>query len=94
MEKEEVQATFIRFAAPLTSLVALGADRAAATELSRNLWLALIGGPDIEQQIFDAMRDTNSELYDVLLRCYTDEMKPQVSEDELARLRERYAPDE
>ena len=93
MEKVEVQAIFVRFSAPLMSLVALGADREAANELARNLWMALIGGEDAERQVFDAMRETSSELYGVLERCYTQEMKTQVSADELARLRERYAGD-
>lgn len=91
MEQEEVQAAFIRFAAPLMSLVAMGADKAAADELSRNLWVAMIGGPDVEQQVFDAMRESSSELYDVLQRCYAEQMKPQVSDQELADLRARYA---
>ena len=92
MEQEEVQAAFVRFAAPMMSLVALGADKKAANELSRNLWVAMIGGPGVEQEVFDAMRDTDSDLYDVLHRCYTEQMKTQVSADELAALRERYGP--
>jgi len=92
MEQPEVQAAFVRFAAPLMSLVSLGADREAAHELARNLWLAMIGGPDIEEQVFQAMRESSSELYDVLERCYNGQMKPQVSDEELAALRERYGP--
>ena len=92
MKQKEVQATFLRFATPLTTLVALGADKEAATELSRNLWMALIGGPDVEEHVFAAMRETSSDLYDVLHRCYTEQMKPQVSDEELAALRERYGP--
>ena len=92
MEQKEVQAAFIRFAAPLMSLVALGADKEAANELARNLWVAMIGGSDVEAQVFDAMRESSSELYDVLHRCYTEQMKTQVSADELAALRERYGP--
>jgi hypothetical protein len=92
MEQKEVQAVFLRFATPLTTLVALGADKKAATELSRNLWMAMIGGADVEEQVFEAMRQTSSELYDVLHRCYTEQMKPQVSEEELEALRTRYGP--
>jgi len=92
VEQKEVQAAFLRFATPLTTLVALGADKKAATELSRNLWMAMIGGPEVEEQVFDAMRETNSELYDVLHRCYTEQMKTQVSDEELAALRLRYGP--
>jgi hypothetical protein len=92
VEQKEVQATFLRFATPLTTLVALGADKKAATELSRNLWMAMIGGPDVEEQVFEAMRETSSDLYDVLHRCYTEDMKTQVSDDELAALRARYGP--
>ena len=92
MEQNEVQAAFLRFATPLSALVDLGADKKAATELSRNLWMAMIGGPEVEEQVFDAMRETNSELYDVLHRCYTEQMKTQVSDEELAALRLRYGP--
>ena len=92
MKKNEVQDAFVRFAAPLMSLVALGADKAATNELARNLWVAMIGGPDVESQVFDAMRESSSELYDVLHRCYTEQMKTQVSDEELAALRERYGP--
>ncbi len=92
MEQQEVQAAFKRFAAPLMAFVSLGADQAAANELSRNLWLAMIGGPDIEKKVFDAMRESSSELHDVLHRCYIEQMKTQVSDEELAALRERYGP--
>ena len=92
MQQDEVQAVFVRFAAPLMSLVALGASQEAANELSRNLWLALIGGEEVERQLFDAMRESSSELYDVLQRCYTEQMKPQVSAEVLAALRARYDP--
>ena len=92
MEQNEVQAAFVRFAAPLVALVSLGADTKATNELSRNLWVAMIGGPDVEKQVFDAMRESSSELYEVLHRCYTEQMKTQVSDEELASLRARYGP--
>ncbi len=94
MERQEVQAVFQRFGAPLMNFVALGADKEAAHDLARNLWMAMIAGEEAEKHVFAAMRDSSSELYDVLHRCYTEEMKPQVSDAVLAALRERYRMDE
>jgi hypothetical protein len=90
MNETVVNELFSRFAAPLVPFVQLGADVEAAEALARNLWIAMICGGETEQQVWDQLHAANSELFDILRRCYADQMRPTVDDETLARLREWY----
>ena len=93
MDRSAIRSLFQQFAAPLEKYVVLGARREAVTELARNLWAALIAGPQAEQQVWDALQqsgDAPAALFDLIRTCYLDEMKPVVRREELAALRQHY----
>ena len=84
----EVQDLFRSFAAPLAKFVSLGCRKEAAEELARNLWLAMIGGGSTEQDVWRAMSQSDNELFAALKNCYEEEMKPVISPQHLAALRQ------
>lgn len=90
MDQAEIQQLFQDFAAPLSSFVALGGDRDAATQLARNLWAAMLAGGDVEADFWQTLEQSGSELTSALRRCYEDDMCPQISAEQLAELRRHY----
>jgi len=87
------QALFERFMAPLTPYVALGGRQEAVEKLARNLWIAMLSGPKVEEAFWETMRKTaglDADLFELIQRCYFEEMKPVVGEEQLAALRKRY----
>ena len=94
MEQAEVQALFQKFAAPFAGYAATSVQRREGAEfMARTLWTALIAGPEMEEQTWKAFK-THAHLDDdslqVIQQLYFDQMKPVVSEEQLAALRERY----
>jgi hypothetical protein len=93
MNQEEAQALFQKFAAPLAPYVTSAARKEAAESLARSLWLALVTGPEIEETVWRGLKDTarlDDDLIEALKQCYEEKMKPVVSGEQLAALRQRY----
>ena len=93
MDQEDVQSLFERFAAPLAAYVALGGRKESMEMVARSLWVTMIGGPQIEEQMWTDMRETgdvDASLLESIRTCYAEEMKPVVSDEQLAALRQRY----
>jgi hypothetical protein len=94
MNQAEVQSLFSKFAAPLAGYAATSPVRKDLAEmLTRNLWTALIAGPEMEEEVWKALKTTgklDDDALQVIQQMYFDKMKPVVSEDQLVALRERY----
>jgi len=89
-----VQALFRRFAAALAGYAATSPERKELAEmLARNLWTALIAGPEMEEEtwkIFQNRANLDQESLQVIQQLYFEQMKPIVSEEQLVALRQRY----
>ena len=70
--------------------MALGGRKETAEQLARNLWAALLGGPEVEKELLEALEETGSELVGLLKQCYEQEMKPMVTRQQLEDLRAHY----
>lgn len=94
MDQAEVQALFRKFAAPLAGYAATSAARKDLAEmLARNLWMAMIAGPELEEetwQVFKKHAKLDDDSLQPIKELYFDEMKPVVSEEQRAALRVRY----
>ena len=93
MDQVEIQALFREFAAPLDVYAQLGARSEAMETLAKNLWATMIGGPEAESQMWDQLRQAggvDAELLESIRRCYYQEMKSALSDEQLADLRQRY----
>ena len=95
MDQTTVHNLFRQFAAPLAAYAATSpARRELADMLARNLWTALIAGPEMEEEAWHVLRETGGLDHDSLeaiQQTYYDLMKPTVSDDEQLRaLRQRY----
>jgi hypothetical protein len=90
MEQSDIQKLFIGFAAPLFGFAALGGRKKSVEELARNLWVAMLAGNEAEEQMWTSLADADADLCDTVKRCYFEEMKPLVSKEQLAALRQRY----
>lgn len=61
--------------------------------MARTLWTALIAGPEMEEETWKILKTTGKLDADSLLaiqELYYEKMKPVVSDEELADLRQRY----
>lgn len=90
MQESKVQEIFLRFAAPLSGFAILGGRKESVEELARNLWMVLLAGDKAEAQMWSSLSESDAGLCETVKRCYLDEMKPQVSEEEVSALRRRY----
>ena len=93
MNQEEIHALFLKFAAPLAFYIRLGGRKEAIETIAKMLWGALLGGAEVEERVWGELRqsaDVEPGLVDSLQACYYDEMKPLVSESDLAELRRQY----
>jgi len=90
MQESEVQELFLRFAAPLSGFTVLGGRKESVEELARNLWMVLLAGDQAVEQMWTSLAQGDADLCETVKRCYLEEMKPLVSEEELAALRQRY----
>lgn len=68
----------------------LGGRKESVEELARNLWMVLLAGDQAEEQMWRSLAQTDVDLCETVKRCYLEEMKPMVREEELAALRTRY----
>jgi hypothetical protein len=94
MDQAEVQALFRMFAAPLAGYATASPPRKElAGMLARNLWTAMIAGPEMEEEawkVFEKRADLDDDSLQPIKELYFNQMKPVVSEEQLAGLRERY----
>lgn len=94
MDQAEVQALFRKFAAPLAPYAATSAVRKEGAEmLARSLWTAMIAGPEMEEETWKVFKTTGNlddESLQSIKQVYFEKMKPVVSEEQLAALRQRY----
>jgi len=94
MDQAEVQALFRKFAAPLAGYAATSpARKELADMLARNLWTALIAGPEMEEETWKVLKTTgklDDDSLQVIQQLYFEQMKPVVSDGQRAALRERY----
>jgi predicted nucleic acid-binding protein len=94
MSQAEVQALFRQFGSPLAQYASTSPDRQELAEmLITNLWSAMIAGPQVEEETWSVLK-TKAHLSDEHLEpireVYYQQMKPTVSEEQLAALRLRY----
>jgi hypothetical protein len=94
MESSEVQALYEKFAAPLADYAAKSArHREFADMLVRNLWMAMIGGRQLEDETWDILQDVASlsaNALEPLKQLYYVAMRTSVTDADLASLREFY----
>lgn len=94
MDQAEVQALFRKFAAPLAGYAATSAQRQKGAEfMVRTLWTAMIAGPEMEEETWKAFQKhahLDGESLQSIKDLYFQKMKPVVTEEQLAGLRERY----
>ena len=94
MDRSEEEALFRQFAAPLTEYAAISPDRRELAELlARTLWLAVIAGPETEEQTWEFLKQQTSldeESLQPIQEMYYEQMKPVPNEAQLAALRTRY----
>lgn len=90
---QEAQELFARFAAPVFRAAKSPSQRKGAQRLAQVLWLALVTGPEIEDAVFQSLKEVDGlEAEDLALikERYCSEMKPSITEEELWALKERY----
>ncbi len=93
MTDQEVRDLLQAFAAPLSPYVTSPAREASARTLVETLWLAMITGPEIEEETWETLKTKgglDDDLLESIQTCYYEKMKPVVSAEQLAALRERY----
>jgi hypothetical protein len=93
VDQAEVQALFRKFAVPLAGYGATSAARKELAEmLARTLWKAMIAGPETEEEIQKVLKSTRrlgDDSLQTIQQLYFDQMRPLVSDEQLAGLRER-----
>ena len=94
LNERETRNLFRRFAAPLAPYAATSQARKELGEvLAKCLWAAMIGGPVMEEetwQTLQSMANLDSAALQAIKVLYFREMKPIVSDEELAMLREAF----
>ena|ERR1700722_8078851 len=94
MDQAEVQTLFRKFAAPLAGYAATSPARKELAEmLARNLWTAMIGGPEMEEEtwkVFKKHAKLDDDTLQPIKKLYFEQMKPVVTEEQLVALRQRY----
>ncbi len=93
MNQTEIHALFTQFAAPLVPLAALAGSKESMETLAKNLWIAALGGEEIENEMWEQMQQADegdSGLLDSVRWCFDEEMKPALGKEQLAALRKHY----
>ena len=93
MTDEEVRDLLQAFAAPLSPYVTSSSREIAAKTLVETLWLALVTGPEIEEETWRALRTSGNldeDMLESIQTCYYEKMKPVVSAEQLSALKARY----
>ncbi len=92
--QSELVGLFQKFAAPLVdSPLGTNLGKDIATRTAQVLWKAMIHGQELEHRFFHEVPVDDPllpELFELIQQCYESEMKPQVTTEELASLREWY----
>jgi hypothetical protein len=94
MDQTTVQTLFRQFTAPLATYAATSPERKELAEmLARNLWMAMIAGPEMEAETWKILKTTgklDDDSLQAIQELYYEQMKPAVTDEELADLRQRY----
>jgi hypothetical protein len=93
MTDQEVHDLLQEFAAPLSPYVTSPDRETSAKALVETLWLAMITGPEIEEETWKILKtkgNLDDDLLDAIRTCYYEKMKPVVSAEQLDALRKRY----
>ncbi len=94
MDQTNVQTLLRKFAAPLAAYAATSPERKELAEmLVRNLWTAMIAGPEMEEEtwnVFKTIGELDDDSIQMIQKLYSDQMKPVVSNEQLADLRQQY----
>jgi hypothetical protein len=94
MDQTKVQSLFRKFAAPLAGYAATSPERKELAEmLARNLWTALIAGPEMEEETWNILKSTgklDADSLQAIQELYCEQMKPVVTDEQLVDLRQRY----
>ena len=91
ISEAEVQALFRQFGSPLSQYASTSPDRQELVDmLVTNLWTAMIADPQMEEETWSVLK-TQAHLSDEHLEpireIFYQQMKPTVSEEQLAALR-------
>jgi hypothetical protein len=94
MDQAKIEALFRQFAAPLAAYAATSPERKSLADMmARCLWTAMIAGPEMEEETWRILKTTgklNDDSLQAIQQVYIEKMKPVVSEQERADLRQRY----
>jgi hypothetical protein len=94
VDHADVQALFRKFAAPLAGYAATSpARKELAKMLARNLWMAMIAGPEMEEEtwkVFKKHANLDDDSLQPVKELYFEQMKAVVTDEQLADLRQRY----
>jgi hypothetical protein len=94
MYQDEVQTLFRKFATPLAGYAATSPARKELAEmLARNLWTAMIAGPEMEEVTWKILKTTghlDDDSLQLIKNLYFQQMKPVVTDEQIVALRERY----
>jgi hypothetical protein len=94
MDQAEVQTLFRKFAAPLAGYAATSPARKELAEmLARNLWTAMIAGPEMEVEtwkVFKKQANLDDDSLQPIKELYFEQMKPVVTDEQIVALRQRY----
>lgn len=93
MDESEIQQLYGRFRRPFDEHPALSAAPLSVRQrLARQLWLGLIAGQACEERMWRTLKlqGLREDQLALVHRCYHEQMRPQITVAELARLRERF----
>jgi hypothetical protein len=94
VDHPEVQALFQKFAAPLAGYAATSPARKELAEmLARNLWMALIAGPEMEDETWTTFKrhaSLDEDSLQPIKDLHFEQMKLVVTGEQLVALRQRY----
>ena len=93
MTDKEVHDLLQEFAAPLSPYVTSLDRETSAKALVETLWLAMVTGPEIEEETWKTLKtkgNLDDDSLDSIRTCYYEKMKPVVGAEQLVALRERY----
>ena len=94
ISQAEVQMLFRQFGSPLSQYASTSPDRQELVDmLVTNLWTAMIAGPQMEEEAWGVLKTKahlSDEQIEPIREVYCRQMKPTVSEEQLAALRLRY----
>jgi len=94
MDQTTIQNLVMKFSAPMAGYASTSPERRELAEmLVTHLWAALVAGPEMEEEVWQTLRtigQLDDEAIQVIQQLYNDQMKPVVTNEQLAELRRRY----